>query len=112
MSRSLVAIVTLLQAWSGKCSPIFFATILPAMKERREEMMAFSLCFGQGLQLTNILKDIWEDQQDGSCWLPRSVFDRDGAVLKDLMQDKTIREFYERDYLSGWHSERQPGHSI
>ena len=32
------------------------------LAERRDEMMALAVCFGQGLQMTNILKDIWEDQ--------------------------------------------------
>jgi farnesyl-diphosphate farnesyltransferase len=33
-----------------------------------------AVSFGQGLQMTNILKDIWDDRQAGACWLPRSVF--------------------------------------
>jgi farnesyl-diphosphate farnesyltransferase len=33
-----------------------------------------SISFGQGLQMTNILKDIWDDQVRGVCWLPRDHF--------------------------------------
>ena len=40
----------------------------------RDEMMALSVCFGQGLQMTNILKDIWEDRSSETCWLPRNLF--------------------------------------
>ena len=29
---------------------------------------------GQGLQMINILKDIWEDHRRGACWLPRDIF--------------------------------------
>lgn len=41
---------------------------------RREELLALSTSFGQGLQMVNVLKDMWEDQRRGVCWLPRDVF--------------------------------------
>ena len=44
------------------------------LQSRRDEMMRLAVSFGQGLQMTNILKDIWEDRQAHTCWLPRSVF--------------------------------------
>ena len=37
-------------------------------------MMELAVSFGQGLQMTNILKDIWDDRQAEKCWLPRSAF--------------------------------------
>jgi farnesyl-diphosphate farnesyltransferase len=40
--------------------------------------------FGQGLQMTNILKDLWEDRRRGACWLPQEVFERRGFDLKLL----------------------------
>jgi len=40
--------------------------------------------FGQGLQMTNILKDVWEDFARGACWLPRDVFDAAGFDLSRL----------------------------
>ena len=46
--------------------------------------MARTVSFGQGLQMTNILKDIWEDRERGLCWLPRDVFERHGFDLADL----------------------------
>ena len=52
----------------------FFCEYSPLMDERRERMLTLAVSFGQGLQMTNILKDIWEDQQRGACWLPRDVF--------------------------------------
>ena len=72
----------------GEMLTDLFCNYSPTMQERRDEMMVLSICFGQGLQLTNILKDVWEDQQDGSCWLPQSVFSAEGAVLKELMHRK------------------------
>ena len=52
--------------------------------ERRREMMPLAVSFGQGLQMTNILKDVWEDLGRGACWLPRDVFLRAGFDLRAL----------------------------
>ncbi len=48
------------------------------------ELLALSVSFGQGLQMTNILKDIWDDAQRGVCWLPQDVFQDLGFKLTDL----------------------------
>ncbi len=48
---------------------------------QREEMMKLSVSFGQGLQMTNILKDIWEDKERGACWLARDVFQAEGCTI-------------------------------
>ena len=47
-------------------------------------MLRLAVSFGQGLQMTNILKDIWDDRQSGACWLPRSVFARGTMDLERL----------------------------
>jgi farnesyl-diphosphate farnesyltransferase len=52
----------------------FFCEYSPQMAQQRERMLRLAVSFGQGLQMTNILKDIWEDQQRGACWLPRDAF--------------------------------------
>ena len=52
--------------------------------ERRDELMPLAVSFGQGLQMTNILKDVWEDLRRGACWLPRDVFLRGGFDLRGL----------------------------
>ena len=52
--------------------------------EREAEMAQLAASFGQGLQMTNILKDIWEDLEEGRCWLPREVFARVGYNLNEL----------------------------
>ncbi len=51
---------------------------------RRSELFALAVSFGQGLQMTNILKDIWDDRERGSCWLPRSEFQSVGFKLSTL----------------------------
>ena len=51
---------------------------------RRDDLSALSVSFGQGLQMVNILKDIWEDRRRGACWLPRDVFRAAGCELRSL----------------------------
>ncbi len=50
---------------------------------RRGSMMSLAVRFGQGLQMTNILKDFWEDRARHSCWLPREVFHSHGLDLAE-----------------------------
>ncbi len=54
------------------------------MNDRREELQPLAVSFGQGLQMTNILKDIWEDRRRGACWLPRDIFRETGFDLSFL----------------------------
>ena len=60
---------------------------------RREELMALSVSFGQGLQMTNILKDMWDDQRRGACWLPQDVFLAAGFKLSSLSPGHTDSGF-------------------
>ena len=55
-----------------------------AIDRNRESLLRLAVSFGQGLQMTNILKDIWEDRRRGACWLPRDVFDDVGFDLSTL----------------------------
>ena len=41
---------------------------------RRNRLYPLSSDFGRGLQLVNILKDVWEDRWRGVSWLPREAF--------------------------------------
>lgn len=57
-------------------------------------LMKLSVSFGQGLQMTNILKDIWDDRKRGACWLPQDIFVKYGFDLNDLqpgMPDKNFQ---------------------
>src|SRR5262245_14798282 len=68
----------------GEMLTELFCDHSPEIDARREELQALAVSFGQGLQLTNILKDIWEDLERGYCWLPADVFRRAGFDLGDL----------------------------
>ena len=54
----------------------------------REALLPLSVSFGQGLQMTNILKDVWDDRRRGACWLPRDVFLDAGFDLRSLSADR------------------------
>jgi len=72
----------------GEMLTDLFCEHCPELDSQRKEMMALSVCFGQGLQMTNILKDIWEDREANTCWLPRSMFrDLEGG-LSAAMQNR------------------------
>lgn len=72
----------------GEMLTDLFCEHCPELARHRNEMMALSVCFGQGLQMTNILKDIWEDRDANTCWLPRSMFrDLEGGLSR-AMRDR------------------------
>lgn len=66
----------------------------PRIAARREALMALAVSFGEGLQMTNILKDVWEDLARGVCWLPRETFARHGYDLDQLAPGCTDPRFH------------------
>lgn len=61
--------------------------------QRSTALRRLAPSFGQGLQMTNILKDIWEDRSRGACWLPREIFERHGVNLDRLEEQRYDRGF-------------------
>jgi farnesyl-diphosphate farnesyltransferase len=68
----------------GQTLTELFCEYSPRIAEQREAMSALDVSFGQGLQMTNILKDFWEDRDRGVCWLPRDLFARAGVDLQAI----------------------------
>lgn len=68
----------------GQMLTELFCDYSPRIAESRTELLQLSASFGQGLQMTNILKDVWEDRARGACWLPRNVFAAHGFDLSAL----------------------------
>ncbi len=56
----------------------------PRIAAQRDELMELARSFGQGLQMTNVLKDVWEDYRRGACWLPQALFQGHGVDLARL----------------------------
>lgn len=56
----------------------------PDIEQQREELMRLAPSFGQALQMTNILKDVWDDRSRGVCWWPKATFQQHGVSLADI----------------------------
>lgn len=68
----------------GEMLTRLFIEYLPELAVRRAELLRLAVSFGQCLQMTNILKDFWEDRAQGACWLPRDVFLAEGLELAEV----------------------------
>jgi farnesyl-diphosphate farnesyltransferase len=68
----------------GEMLAKLFCHYSPEIAQHKDELLTLSVSFGQGLQMTNILKDIWDDAQRGVCWLPQDVFTETGFELNKL----------------------------
>lgn len=68
----------------GEMLTQLFCDYSPAINRHHDRLMQLAVSFGQGLQMTNILKDTWEDRGRGACWLPRDIFLKNGLRLADL----------------------------
>ena len=77
----------------GECLTTLFAEYSPRIMDHKPRLMSLARSFGQGLQMTNILKDLWEDRARGVCWLPRSVFETHGFDLCGLDSTSADAEF-------------------
>lgn len=71
----------------GEMLTQLFCAYSPAIDQQRAGLEALSISFAQGLQMTNILKDVWEDRERGACWLPQEVFRRHGVELGALTRE-------------------------
>ena len=65
----------------GEMLTVLFCGYSSEMGRHRQKLLNLSLSFGQALQMTNILKDVWDDRERGVCWLPRDLFAEAGCDL-------------------------------
>jgi farnesyl-diphosphate farnesyltransferase len=68
----------------GEMLTELFCSHAPDIEQHRPALSRLAPSFAQGLQMTNILKDVWEDRSRGACWLPQEVFTRHGVDLSHL----------------------------
>jgi len=68
----------------GEMLTDLFCAYAADIDEQRSVLAPLATSFGQGLQMTNIIKDLWADRQRGVCWFPRDVFARVGIDLATL----------------------------
>jgi farnesyl-diphosphate farnesyltransferase len=77
----------------GEMLAKLFCHYSPEIAVHKKELLELSVSFGQGLQMTNILKDIWDDAQRGVCWLPQDIFTETGFDLKTLTPETNSENF-------------------
>jgi farnesyl-diphosphate farnesyltransferase len=71
----------------GEMLTDLFCDYSPKIARNRHALSANAASFAQGLQMTNILKDVWEDRSRGACWLPQEVFSRYGVDLAKISSE-------------------------
>ncbi len=64
------------------------------IRHNKAQLMPLAVSFGQGLQMTNILKDIWQDQGRDICWLPQDIFSKYNIDLQDLSNHCSNPDFH------------------
>jgi farnesyl-diphosphate farnesyltransferase len=72
----------------GEMLTELFCDYSERINQHYDELIKLSVSFGQGLQMVNILKDIWDDRERNMCWLPQEVFTLYGASLDDLCEGR------------------------
>jgi farnesyl-diphosphate farnesyltransferase len=78
----------------GEMLTDLFCAQVPAVQQHAAALRRLAPSFGQGLQMTNILKDMWEDRSRGACWLPRDIFERHGVNLEQLTAGRSEPGFH------------------
>ena len=77
----------------GEMLTELFCAYSPAVAAQRAALSELSVSFAEGLQLTNIIKDFWEDRSRGACWFPREIFAREGVELAQLSPQGSDERF-------------------
>lgn len=58
----------------GEMLTALFCEYLHLNKQNKLQLQILAIDFAKGLQITNILKDRWEDYRRKICWLPKELF--------------------------------------
>lgn len=78
----------------GEMLTSLFVEYEPRLQPHAAAMQQLAVSFGQGLQMTNILKDIWDDWTRGVSWMPAELFAQYGcdvAALRPGMKDPAFQ---------------------
>lgn len=77
----------------GEMLTELFCDYSPEIDRHREALMTLAPSFGQGLQMTNILKDVWKDRARGACWLPQDMFHTADGAFGELSAEQHEQAF-------------------
>ena len=71
----------------GELLTELFCDFSDEIARSRDKLITLSVSFGKGLQMVNILKDVWVDASRGVTWLPAELFrvseNADGTSISD-----------------------------
>lgn len=94
--------------WTKMCR----AHVFPGAKLDDARLLAEGVCFGKGLQLVNILRDLPADLKTGRCYLPNEALAKIGLTPADLQNpahEQKLRPLYnqwldraEAHLTAGW----------
>jgi farnesyl-diphosphate farnesyltransferase len=79
----------------GEMLAKLFCHYSPEIAVYEKELLELSVSFGQALQMTNILKDVWDDAKRGVCWLPQEIFTETGFSLENLTTETNGEHFHQ-----------------
>ncbi len=79
----------------GEMLTELFCNYCPETAQQYDKLIKLAVSFGQALQMTNILKDVWDDHARGVCWFPRDIFQDAGFDLSTLAQDHSTPNYIE-----------------
>ena len=77
----------------GETMTDLFCDYSEEINKNRKTLLSLAVPYGQGLQMTNILKDMWDDQHRKACWLPKDIFSTAGFDLNFLTSQKRDSHF-------------------
>lgn len=78
----------------GELLTELFAVYSPLVATAKSALPPLAVSFGEGLQLTNILKDVWEDASRGVCWLPLGQSDAESFAACSQSQQRHLLDVH------------------
>ena len=75
--------------WTRLC----LAHVFPRALLDEKQLMSDAVCFGKGLQLVNILRDLPEDLRQGRCYIPEQSLSRFGLTPEDILSPDAMKRF-------------------
>lgn len=73
-----------LENYCDKVASAVGLACLGIFEAKSEFAKDYAVCLGRALQMTNILRDVWEDAEQGRIYIPRSEMEKYGVTASDL----------------------------
>ena len=81
-----------LEKYCDKVASAVGLACLGIFEAKSEFASDYAVCLGRALQMTNILRDVWEDAEQGRFYIPRSEMEKFGVTDSDLKNKKDISQ--------------------